>query len=738
MDERIIKKISSIVRYQFPTFYQEEGETFIEFVKAYYEWLELDGNINELGRNFFNNRDIDNTLEDFLYFYQKKYLYGIPFDVIINKRYLLKHVLDVYRSKGSIQAYRLLFKLIYDEKIDVYLPGRDVLRFSDGTWFNPYYLEITNTDNAKSFVGKTIYGLSSKVKAIVENYVNIPVNKNILGIFYISNIQPKNGLFIKGEKVIDIEDLGSANIYSIISQNPSIVGSLSTLEILNGGRGFSKGDLIKIIHKDPDTKEVLSFGKEGIVRVTNTSIGRGTIQFSVINEGTGLSNTNYNVWVFNDPSDNTGANATFSIGTLVNASSISYNEDLIGDYADVTLNATAYNFPGNSTSNATSTMESCLDFNEDTFGGVGELIQIRSGNNYTRSPLPLVRTTQTGYNLPGIVSYDTSSNTITGTSTEFTRFLSNGDVVALQANTSLANTIEKCVIETVTNNTILILKGPPTRNSTASAKYRMAPNLLESQFTYYEFPMERNDGLITGEDSDINGDVSIGNNVVYTVSAIDSGFGYIEGETVKCYLYGKVSTPIIVNTGLGYTNGDILYFNGGDPVGIAQGFINTNSNGSIANVTMTYNGTGYKGVPNIIIRSSTGNNAILTTTIEEYDLTYEVTGRVVKSGVGKSIGRWTSTRGFFNSDKYIQDSYFYQDFSYQIKAATSLSKYREILYNTFHIAGTELFGETLIVESVENTISLLSSSNSIIETIGYTPSVDHTEYRNSQYIGAGV
>ncbi len=71
MDNVIEKKISLLVEQQFPSFYREEGPTFIQFVKTYYEWLEETGNVVNLSRNFLENKDIDDTLEEFLYFFQK-------------------------------------------------------------------------------------------------------------------------------------------------------------------------------------------------------------------------------------------------------------------------------------------------------------------------------------------------------------------------------------------------------------------------------------------------------------------------------------------------------------------------------------------------------------------------------------------------------------------------------------------------------------------------------------------
>ena len=177
MEFSVEKFISNFVESQFPSFYKEEGTDFILFTKAYYEWMESNGNPIGEARKLMDYRDIDNTIESFLVHFQQKYLYGIPFNVIANKRLLLKRILDVYRSKGSIQCYRLLFKLIYNEDIEIYLPGLDILRVSDGTWIQPQYIETTLFNNVDDYMGKTIVGLNSKTTATVENLSLIHISE---------------------------------------------------------------------------------------------------------------------------------------------------------------------------------------------------------------------------------------------------------------------------------------------------------------------------------------------------------------------------------------------------------------------------------------------------------------------------------------------------------------------------------------------------------------------------------
>ena len=70
----------------------------------------------------------------------------------------------------------------------------------------------------------------------------------------------------------------------------------------------------------------------------------------------------------------------------------------------------------------------------------------------------------------------------------------------------------------------------------------------------------------------------------------------------------------------------------------------------------------------------------------------------------------------YRSNKFFcrkKDIFLYSkiDFSYQIKVATTLDKFKNILYNTFHPAGSELFGEFLSITNIPYDIeSLLYNS----------------------------
>mgnify|MGYP006278093127 CR=1 FL=1 len=183
------------------------------------------------------------------------------------------------------------------------------------------------------------------------------------------------------------------------------------------------------------------------------------------------------------------------------------------------------------------------------------------------------------------------------------------------------------------------------------------------------------------------------------------------------YLYNGISNPTPITGGFGYANGESLVFSGGGTTSQAKGYITTDSNGTIVFTTLLYQGSGYDTLPSISVQSNNGYGAAFTTTITEYNTTSQVKGKVVKSGTGRKKGYWSTTRGFLNSDKYIQDDYYYQDFSYEIQTPIVLNTYKDILYNTFHVSGTELFGKFVKRDEKQSLSAILYEATSHSNTV---------------------
>jgi hypothetical protein len=122
-------------------------------------------------------------------------------------------------------------------------------------------------------------------------------------------------------------------------------------------------------------------------------------------------------------------------------------------------------------------------------------------------------------------------------------------------------------------------------------------------------------------------------------------------------------------------------------------------------------------VKNLVVESSGFgyvNSELITFT--SADGTRSGTAKVVLGKQGYGPGYYSSTKGFLSADKYLQDSYYYQNFSYEIESSLDLFKYVEMVKAVTHVAGTKVFGAT-IKKSTLSTPLHINNSNTA-PTIG--------------------
>ena len=170
-------KLSTLVENQFPAFYKEEGPKFLAFIKAYYQYLETTGKQQDIQRNLKNYKDIDTTLDEYIQYFRSELMAEIPDDALADKRLLAKRIKDLYTTKGTIDSYKLLFKILYDEDVEINFPADQMLKVSDGDYRIDRYLITHHDPRSYTFIGKTIKGSDSQAEALVED-VKRPVAKN--------------------------------------------------------------------------------------------------------------------------------------------------------------------------------------------------------------------------------------------------------------------------------------------------------------------------------------------------------------------------------------------------------------------------------------------------------------------------------------------------------------------------------------------------------------------------------
>lgn len=265
----IIKTVSQLIESQFPAIYREEGPQLIAFTKAYFQFLEEDeDSSHKLSRQLFDINDIDKTLDEFLVNYKEKYLKDFPFAATTDKRFMIKHIMDYYRSKGSTQSLELLMKMLYGEEIEVYYPSQDVLKPSESKWISPKYIEVSKSRRTSDFIDQQIRGSISGATAFVESIVTKRSEGKLIDVVYLSDVR---GVFTKEETVSND---------GVDKDAPVVQGSLSNIDIYQGGRDNKVGDIFGV--------EAYG-GVQGKVRITEVADATGRVDFTLEHGGSGYT-----------------------------------------------------------------------------------------------------------------------------------------------------------------------------------------------------------------------------------------------------------------------------------------------------------------------------------------------------------------------------------------------------------------------------------------------------------------
>ena len=230
--------ISPTIAEQFPALYREEGDVLVEFVKAYYEY-----NDSIMDRNIPKLRDIDTTLASFLIFFKKKYLQSLPLDTVVDTRFIIKHIQDLYKRKGSEESLRLLFRMFFDEEIEVFYPSTAILKPSDSIWGGAIYLELKPVNTVDDYPiqrGDKLQGDVSGASAFVDNIIFVNFSGTISPIAYLSNV---SGTFISDD-AITVTRAGVSHAHGKL-----VLGSISENVIQNASRspGQVLGDKVKLV-----------------------------------------------------------------------------------------------------------------------------------------------------------------------------------------------------------------------------------------------------------------------------------------------------------------------------------------------------------------------------------------------------------------------------------------------------------------------------------------------------------
>ena len=672
--------------------------------------------------------DVDNTIDTFFTEFKEAFMRTIPDKLTsgLDKRTLLKNIKDLYRAKGTRSANKLFFRILLNEEAEITYPTEQILRVSDGDWSEDTILRISainstilmedasdsngdifilledgaqiltetsvdGLDNLNNLVGQEItqravtdlsilaggayytddYPIIGKATAVVDSIFQYQIDGQTITEIVV-NPGSVTGTFFVGHNVTGIDNADS-NIVLEGKINSIISKADLTAATFQSSQYFTKTDAVTV------TADTGSGGLASIETIT-----AGTID-NIIVDAAGSGYAAGEKIVVNSANTN-GANLAGEI-SIVN-----------GGFAPET---------GTLTDNWRITLES------GTPGQPGEILLEESYFDYE---------TPTGV-------FDINE-TITGQTSEAV-----GRVISIDL-------ITKTITYMAVSGTFTL--GETVIGSTNSYKVVLITNTVNN----FE-ALEDDIGMVATDRIGLENETTLGD--TYTGSAIvqeiGTGTGDITDVRVTARGYGYTSLPTLTITTSGGTNGTIKAK--GTSVGEINGVnilnqgahytdlpslkFNTNSQFlcTLISGSFTLNETVTGGTSGATARFKSQVDTLGLLKMDQLSLTPFIPGETLTGGdsgktakldsykktvipgvIGTLVertGRYIGQDGFLDEvTQKIQDSYYYQVYSYVVKTASSITEWRDDLLASVHPAGWAVFGQVDIASLLQQLANITS------------------------------
>ena len=318
-------KVSSIVESQLPEFIRDDYQTFVDFLKAYYEFLET------TQQDPVSLRDLDTTLDPFITYFKSELATSLPYSTV-DERFLLSKIKDLYLAKGSEASFKLLFRILFNKSIEIDYPATQMLRASDGKWNQDVSVFVNIlVGKPEDIVGKLV-DVVTQTKIIVEVEVDraIIISDNLYELILNRRFF---GTISVGDTLRYIDPVTNQLIF-----NAQILPTTANVIIQTPGSGFKVGDLYNIndFHNGTGT----------IMKVSSVTSTGGIALGQFIKYGTGYT-TDFTTTISSISGQNTVGTAIQRVDTFLAPANKTVNltitESLNGFAESGSINTADYN-----------------------------------------------------------------------------------------------------------------------------------------------------------------------------------------------------------------------------------------------------------------------------------------------------------------------------------------------------------------------------------------------------------
>lgn len=233
--------LSQQITSQIPSHIIENHPRFIDFLKAYYEWLSADQNPFGHLKNHMDYLSFEKSLDSYTDMMKREYLSDVPDEVLLDKELFIKWSKKFNLARGSHQSYSFLFKLLFDEDgVSIYLPKENILKTSDGEWIQgESRMLLANTANISDFSFQVLTQEKDIGAGEIEfSYATIQDAKKV-----------KYGKYDLIELTVsDIDgDFSFAQpVYTELGGESWIVKTIGSINIIDEGTNYLPGDKVEL------------------------------------------------------------------------------------------------------------------------------------------------------------------------------------------------------------------------------------------------------------------------------------------------------------------------------------------------------------------------------------------------------------------------------------------------------------------------------------------------------------
>ena len=178
------------VRQNIPEFVVQDHPKFVNFIEKYYEFMANNSlmattsnssvyyyGADTAAKILQDIRDVDKTdFDNFVEMFRRQYAYAFPQDLYseANKATLYKNLVNFYQAVGTEDSFKMLFRLLYNEDIEIYSPSKDILIASGGDYVKRARIRVNYVDGLNRIENKKIVGANSGAYGTVERVEVMP------------------------------------------------------------------------------------------------------------------------------------------------------------------------------------------------------------------------------------------------------------------------------------------------------------------------------------------------------------------------------------------------------------------------------------------------------------------------------------------------------------------------------------------------------------------------------------